>query len=173
MLGKNKHAPSSINTLVGAGTRVVGNVEFSGGCHVDGDVRGDVKAVGGKNAVLSISERGSVEGQVVAPHVVLNGAVKGNVHASERLELGPKSRVDGNVEYKLIRIEVGGEVNGNLVHTSTVQDTKPQPRKKASAPHDPNRDKAASSDAGQDQAEPQQATPQEGKRVWPVNVVGE
>lgn len=173
MLGKNKPPSSSINTLVGAGTRVEGNVEFSGGFHVDGHVKGDVRAVGGKNAVLSISERGSVEGQVVAPHVMLNGAVKGNVVASERLELGPKARVDGNVEYKLIRIEVGGEVNGNLVHTGTVADAKPPRRKKPSAARSAKQANAGPGDTGQDQAEPEQATTRKGKRVWPVNVVGE
>ena len=173
MLGKDKRPSSSINTLVGADTRVEGNVEFSGGFHVDGHVKGDVTAVGAKKAVLSISERGSVEGQVSAPHVVLNGAVKGNVYASERLELGPKARVDGNVEYKLIRIEVGGEVNGNLVHIGAVQATKSQPRKKASASRGARKGKGTSGSAGQDQAEPEQATSQEGKRLWQVNVVGE
>lgn len=173
MLGKDKRPSSSINTLVGADTRVEGNVEFSGGFHVDGHVKGDVKAVGAKKAVLSISERGSVEGHVSAPHVVLNGAVKGNVYASERLELGPKARVDGNVEYKLIRIEVGGEVNGNLVHTGTAQATKPQPRKKASASRGARKSKDASSDARQQEAEPEQATAQKDKRLWQVNVVGE
>ena len=173
MLGKNKQAPSSINTLVGAGTRVEGNIEFTGGFHVDGRIKGDVKAVDGKNAVLSISEHGSVEGQVVAPRVVLNGSVKGNVHASERLELGPKSRVDGNVEYKLIRIEVGGEVNGNLVHTGTAANAKPQRRRKASASSGAVKDKALSGDAGQEQSEPEEAASQKDKRLWQVNVVGE
>ena len=173
MLGTKKRLPSSINTLIGAGTRVEGNVEFSGGLHVDGHVMGDVRAVGKKNAALSISERGSVEGQVVASHVILNGAVKGNVSASERLEIGPKARVDGNVEYKQIRIEVGGEVNGNLVHTGTATDSKPEPRKKASATRGARQKKSGAGDAGQDKAEPEQATTQKDMRLWQVNVVGE
>jgi cytoskeletal protein CcmA (bactofilin family) len=68
--------------------------------------------------VLSISERGCVEGSVVVPHVVLNGTVKGDVRATERVELGPKARVIGNVQYKLIEMSIGAEVNGKLIHES-------------------------------------------------------
>jgi cytoskeletal protein CcmA (bactofilin family) len=117
MLGrKSRHAP--INTLVGADTSVHGDVEFSGGFHVDGYVRGNVRAGNDERAVLIISERGCVEGSVSAPHVLLNGTVNGDVHASERVELGPKARVNGNVQYKLIEMSMGAEVNGKLVHES-------------------------------------------------------
>ena len=68
--------------------------------------------------MLSISERGCIEGSVVVPHVVLNGTVKGDVRATERVELGPKARVIGNVQYKLIEMSIGAEVNGKLIHES-------------------------------------------------------
>jgi len=68
--------------------------------------------------VLSISERGCVEGAVVVPHVVLNGTVRGDVRATERVQLGPKARVVGNVQYKLIEMSIGAEVNGKLIHES-------------------------------------------------------
>ena len=67
---------------------------------------------------VTISERGCVEGSVVVPHVVLNGTVKGDVRATERVELGPKARVIGNVQYKLIEMSIGAEVNGKLIHES-------------------------------------------------------
>ena len=89
MLGKKSRSQAPIGTLVGADTRVHGDIEFSGGFHVDGYVKGNVKAVKDERAVLSISERGCVEGTVVVPHVVLNGTVKGDVRATERVELGP------------------------------------------------------------------------------------
>ena len=116
---KRKHAP--INTLVGADTRVHGDVEFTGGFLVDGRVIGNVKAIGDETAMLSVSEKGSVEGTVVAPHVLLNGTVHGDVYATERVELGPKSRVIGNVQYKLIEMSIGAEVNGKLIHESDKQ----------------------------------------------------
>ena len=114
--GKRKQA--AINTLVGSATRVHGDVEFNGGFLVDGRVIGNVRAVDDDHAMLSVSERGSIEGTVVAPHILLNGTVHGDVFATERVELGPKSRVIGNVQYKLIEMAIGAEVNGKLIHES-------------------------------------------------------
>lgn len=115
MLGKKKRQQAAINTLVGADTRVHGDIEFTGGFHVDGYVKGNVKA-SKDGSVLSISERGCVEGAVMVPHVLLNGTVKGDVRATERVELGAKARVIGNVQYKLIEMAIGAEVNGKLIH---------------------------------------------------------
>ena len=117
MLGKKRnHVP--IGTLVGADTRILGDIEFVGGCHIDGYVKGDVKSMRDERSVLSVSERGCVEGAVSVPHMLLNGTVKGDVRATERVELGPKARVIGNVQYKLIEMAIGAEVNGKLIHES-------------------------------------------------------
>src|SRR5215470_7505686 len=117
MLGRKSRNQAPIGTLVGSDTRVEGDIEFTGGCHIDGYVRGNVRAAS-EGGVLSVSERGCVEGSVVAPHVQLNGTVKGDVRATERVELGPKARVIGNVQYKLIEMSIGAEVNGKLIHES-------------------------------------------------------
>lgn len=116
MFGKKKGSQTAVRTLVGADTRVHGDVEFSGGFHVDGYVKGNVEAVKDDGATLSISENGCVEGSVVVPHLILNGTVKGDVRATERVELGPRARVIGNVQYKLIEMAIGAEVNGKLIH---------------------------------------------------------
>jgi cytoskeletal protein CcmA (bactofilin family) len=120
MLGrsKSKKRQGSIATLVGAETRVQGDIEFAGGFHIDGYVKGNVIATGEEGALLSISERGYVEGTVVAAQVLLNGTVRGDVRASERVELGPKAKVTGNVQYRLIEMAIGAEVNGQLIHES-------------------------------------------------------
>jgi cytoskeletal protein CcmA (bactofilin family) len=129
MLGKKSRSHAAIGTLVGADTRVHGDIEFCGGFHVDGYVKGNVKSVKDDRSTLSISERGCVEGTVVVPHVLLNGTVKGDVRATERVELGPKARVIGNVQYKLIEMAIGAEVNGKLIHESeTVGVGKPAAR---------------------------------------------
>jgi cytoskeletal protein CcmA (bactofilin family) len=118
MLGRKSRSQAAIGTLVGAETKVHGDIEFTGGFHVDGYVRGNVRARNDDNSVLSISERGCIEGAVVVAHVVLNGTVKGDVRATQRVELGPKARVIGNVQYKLIEMSIGAEVNGKLIHES-------------------------------------------------------
>ena len=115
---KKRRAHAAITTLVGSETRVHGDIQFAGGAHFDGFVKGNVRALEDTNAVLSISETGTVEGSVTVPHLVLNGTVKGDVVVSERVELGQTARVIGNVQYKLIEMAIGAEVNGKLVHES-------------------------------------------------------
>ena len=109
--------PSSrVDTLIGKQTELLGDIRFSGGLHVDGTIKGKVLSSSDKGAVLSVSESGMVEGDVRVPHVVLNGTVTGDVHATERLQLSEKARVTGNVYYKIIEMASGAAVNGQMVH---------------------------------------------------------
>lgn len=109
-------AVDTVDTLIGRQTEITGDVRFTGGLHVDGKVKGKVTAESDKNAVLSLSESGAVEGDVRVPHVVLNGTVEGDVHASQRLTLSAKARVNGNVYYKLIEMTGGAMINGQMVY---------------------------------------------------------
>jgi cytoskeletal protein CcmA (bactofilin family) len=118
MFKQKRRREPAISTLIGAETRVHGDIEFTGGCLIDGYVKGNVKAVREDNATLSISERGCVEGTVIVPNVLLSGTVKGDVQAARRVELGAKARVVGNVRYGLIEMAIGAEVNGKLIHAS-------------------------------------------------------
>ena len=120
MLGKKKQKPrrpaGHFDTLVSSRTTVKGDVHFSGGLHVDGTIRGRVVAEEGGDAVLRLSEVGAVEGDIVAPHVIVNGTVHGDVYASTHLELAEKASIHGNVYYNLIEMAMGASVNGSLVH---------------------------------------------------------
>ncbi|MBT8079377.1 MAG: polymer-forming cytoskeletal protein [Gammaproteobacteria bacterium] len=93
-----------------------GDIFFSGGCHVNGVVKGCVSAEPDSESTLTISDEGIVEGGVTVPYVVLNGIVRGDVFANQRIELGPTARVVGNVYYNLIEMAIGAEINGKLVH---------------------------------------------------------
>jgi cytoskeletal protein CcmA (bactofilin family) len=134
MFGKKKRVQPIVRTLVGADTRVHGDVEFTGGFHVDGYVKGNVEAVKDDAATLSISENGCVEGSVVVPHLMLNGTVKGDVRATERVELGPRARVIGNVQYRLLEMAIGAEVNGKLIHETDASVRRPKSEPAAVAP---------------------------------------
>jgi cytoskeletal protein CcmA (bactofilin family) len=113
---KSKPKPQRIDTLIGAGTRIIGDVHFSGGFHVDGHIKGNVDSPADSGATLSVSDTGTIEGAVAVPNVVLNGAVKGDILAHDRVELGATARVTGNVYYGLIEMEMGAEINGKLIH---------------------------------------------------------
>ena len=118
MFGAKKgSAPqSSIDSLIGAGTRIEGNVNFSGGLRVDGEVRGNISCSNGAQGTLVISEKASVEGAVTVGHVVVNGTVIGPVCASESLELLSSARVTGDVEYHRIEMQQGAVIQGRMVH---------------------------------------------------------
>ncbi len=116
MFGRKQRRHSIIDTLVGPNSRVNGDLFFAGGCHIDGTVKGNVSADSESDSALSISEDAVVEGGVTVPYVVLNGIVRGDVFAHQRVELGPTARVIGNVYYNLIEMAIGAEINGKLVH---------------------------------------------------------
>jgi cytoskeletal protein CcmA (bactofilin family) len=111
----DRDGQGAIDTLIGASARVQGDVEFSGGLHIDGRVAGSVRATAGVPAALSVSEHGVIEGSVSAPSVVLNGRVNGDIFGAERVILGAKARVQGNVHYAIIEMALGAEISGKLV----------------------------------------------------------
>jgi cytoskeletal protein CcmA (bactofilin family) len=113
---KQKSKSAEIDTLIGAKTRINGDVEFVGGFHLDGYINGNVKCELGEGAVLSVSEQGCIEGSVTVPNIVLNGIVKGDIEAGDRVELGPKARVLGSVQYTTIETAVGAQILGKLIH---------------------------------------------------------
>ncbi len=119
MWGKSNSSSTKnakIDTLIGQNTELRGDVVFSGGLHVDGTIKGNVIADQDSGSVLSLSERGVIEGELRVPNIVLNGCVVGDVYASNHVELAPHARVKGNVYYKVIEMARGAEVNGSLVH---------------------------------------------------------
>ena len=115
---KKPKQTAQIDSLIGQNTEINGDVIFSGGLHVDGKIKGNVISAEGDDSVLTLSERGTIEGEVKVPNVVVNGTVIGDVHALTHVELATQARVHGNVYYSLIEMAMGAEVNGNLVHTT-------------------------------------------------------
>lgn len=118
MFGKKQRTNGVIQTLVGDGTRIKGDLRFDGGCHVDGVVHGNVIADRDSEAFLSISAEGLIDGSVRVPTVILNGKVQGDVYASVRVELGSSAKVFGNLHYELLEMAAGAEINGKLIHES-------------------------------------------------------
>lgn len=119
MLGhgkKSKSASAKVDTIIGQQTRIVGDVHFSGGLHVDGRIKGNIIAADGSASVLTVSEHGEIEGNVRVPTVILNGTVTGDVHSEERIELAARAKVNGDVYYQLIEMAMGAAVNGSLIH---------------------------------------------------------
>ena len=110
--GKKKQPP--IRSLIGEGMVVQGELRFTEGLRIDGEVHGDVIAVGEGRSILVISENARVHGKVKASHVIINGEVRGPVVSDEMLELQPKARVTGDVRYAVLEMNPGALVDGEL-----------------------------------------------------------
>ena len=117
MFGDKKHPPQKrIDCLIGAGTTVRGDIVFTGGLRIDGQVTGNVATADGQEGTLVVSERARVVGEIRVSHVVVNGTVEGPITASDYLELQPKARVTGDVAYKTLEMHVGAVIQGRLNH---------------------------------------------------------
>lgn len=110
---------AAMDTLIGRQSEILGDLTFAGGLHVDGRIKGNVIAAGDKASKLSVSEAGVVEGNVRVANVVVNGRIVGDLRATERLALGAKARVVGNVHYRVLQMEAGALVNGQLIYIGT------------------------------------------------------
>ena len=118
MFNRREKTAARIDTLIGRTASVLGDIEFAGGLHVDGRITGNVLMAQGATASLSVSEHGIIEGSVQATQVVVNGTVNGDILALERVILGARARVRGNVSYGVIEMALGAEISGNLLPTS-------------------------------------------------------
>src|SRR5215470_5695677 len=123
--GKATKPQSRIDSLIGEGTVVEGNVIFTGGLRIDGRVKGNVLTSGDQPSTLVLSERARVEGEIRVSHAVVNGTVMGPVYATEYVELQPKCNVTGDVHYRTLEIQLGAVVQGRLVHQE--ESTAPKP----------------------------------------------
>lgn len=108
-----------VDTLIGPGVIIRGDMQCSGGCYIEGSVHGKITASEGSDAVVTIAENGHVEGQINAPVIVICGRMTGDVHATERVELASHARVQGNIHYKLVEMAAGAMITGRLIHADT------------------------------------------------------
>ena len=103
-----------IRSLVGEGMLVQGDLRFSEGLRIDGEVQGHVSAEAGSPSLVVVSENARVHGSITAAHVIVNGEVLGPVISTELLELQPKARVVGEVRYEVLEMHHGAQVEGEL-----------------------------------------------------------
>lgn len=111
-----RKSKSTIDSLIGISTSIVGDVHFKGGLRIDGHIKGNVIAEASDTSMLVISEQARIEGEVRVAHLVVNGEIRGQVYSSELLELQPKARITGDVHYKALEMHGGAVVSGKLSH---------------------------------------------------------
>lgn len=137
MFGSSKSSRDGqlvVDALIGNQVVIRGDVEFSGGLYVEGRIHGKVIAQEGASAAtLTLAEHGVIEGEIRAQVVVISGRLDGDVHATEKVELTPSARVNGNVHYQVVEMNAGAQLNGRLIHASAPMQALPAPEGEASA----------------------------------------
>ena len=121
MLSKKKMKSTKIDTLIGPDSRLEGNIYFRGVLHIESEVHGSVVSENKDKSLLILAEKGSIKGDVVGSMIIINGSVEGDIYASGTLELARHAKVNGDVHYNLLEIEVGAQVNGSLHHKTEEQ----------------------------------------------------
>lgn len=122
---KNRKQPALIDgqveTLIGPKVVMHGDLHFDGGLYVEGRIVGRVIAGEDSKALVTLAEGGSIEGEIRAPMVVVNGQVDGDIHATGRVQLAPKARVTGDIHYQVVEMAAGAVLTGRLVHAAHVE----------------------------------------------------
>lgn len=113
MFGAQKKSPP-IRSLIGEGTVVQGDLTFTEGLRVDGEVHGNVTGPEDASSILIISDKAKVHGRVKAAHVIISGEVLGPIESTTLLELHAHAKVVGDVRYELLEMHPGAVIDGEL-----------------------------------------------------------
>ena len=119
---KKKIKTMRVDTLVGKHSKIVGDILYTGGVHVEGEVEGNLMADEVDKGFVVVSESGLVKGEVRGPTIIVYGTVNGDVYATGTIELAAGAKINGSVYYNLLEMATGAEVNGSLVHQQSVSE---------------------------------------------------
>ena len=122
---RERRAAGASTSLIAADTTLRGDIVFSGALHVCGRVIGNVRGEG--EAMFTLSEQGVIEGSVQAPYAVINGTVRGDIHADAHLQMAAGARVEGDVHYSRLEMAAGAQINGRMLHADTAPKQLPGP----------------------------------------------
>lgn len=118
-------------SLVANNCEIEGDIHFSDQLLINGIVKGNIYAREGVKAVVTVSEKGCVEGEIHVSDVIINGKVFGDIYSDKHVELAAKAEIKGNVYYDLIEMVMGSRVDGKLVKICAGEDANQQTAAKA------------------------------------------
>ncbi len=113
---RKKSIPSSnthIDTLIGAQASFTGELSFEGSVRIDGQFEGTIRS--SQDGTLIISDTATIKGEIDVPNLLLYGTVRGNVRASKSIQIGPKGRLNGDLEYTVLSLAEGAAINGRCM----------------------------------------------------------
>lgn len=110
----SSHVPKRIDTLIGAGMRIEGDINCKGVLRLQGEIAGNVFCLGDSGATLIVDAQGTVTGQIEAEHADVRGRVLGPVRSLETIEVHPTGAIVGDISFRRMAIHAGGVVDGQV-----------------------------------------------------------
>jgi cytoskeletal protein CcmA (bactofilin family) len=107
--GKMKKASAQINAFLGKDTDFEGKLSFTGTVRIDGLFKGEIFTEG----TLIVGETAVVQSDIHASRIIIKGEVRGNIFASNRIEMLAPGKVFGNIEAPTITMDDGVLFKGN------------------------------------------------------------
>lgn len=104
----------SINSILGIGSSVKGNIKVNGCMHINGDLDGDLEASG--NVIVGSQAR--IRGNVFAKSITVGGIVLGNIVAPDSITLLSTAAVLGDVQTHHFQSEQNSILNGHCIALS-------------------------------------------------------
>lgn len=126
-----RQSQGRIDTLIGAGVRIEGNMKFTGVLLIQGDTLGDVSCDSDSAGTVVVSKTGSVTGCLNAPYIIVGGHVSGPLRSSVSIEIQQGACVLGDTFYKTIDIRAGGVIQGSLNPAFSMQNDFPDQEPRA------------------------------------------
>jgi cytoskeletal protein CcmA (bactofilin family) len=115
--------PTNVDSRIGSGLKIRGEISGTSDMYIDGDVQGKVRIGAGR---LTVGSNGRVQADIEAREIIVNGSVLGNLKAADRVQLGSSGSVQGSVITPRIGIDDGARLRGN-VETARATDSQTAP----------------------------------------------
>jgi cytoskeletal protein CcmA (bactofilin family) len=84
-------------------THIEGDLSFKGSFRIDGSFKGTIDS----ESTLIVGENGKIEAEIKVGYIVVNGEIKGNIQAKEKVEINSTGRVIGSVTAPKLVVEEG------------------------------------------------------------------
>ncbi len=101
----------SINTIIGKGSAISGNMKVNGFIRVDGDIDGSLETDGN----VIVGENARIRGDLTAKSVIFGGIIKGNIKANESIKILSEAAVIGDVISRKVQVDGSAIMHGHCI----------------------------------------------------------
>ncbi len=98
-----------INAFLGKDTEFEGKLSFNGAVRIDGRLKGEIFTEG----TLIVGESAVIASNIHVSHIIVSGEIRGNIVASDRIEIHAPGKVFGNIQAPTVIIDEGVVFEGN------------------------------------------------------------